>query len=120
MASKAQMEILTKTIDKMGMSLRSGMFKSIEDGMITRKKATLKKYGCLTVNYLMYEIRKDIPFQEQMARLDIHLEDMEKIAQRLVTAHEKGPEVHKTLSNVGRNEPCPCGSGKKYKKCCGR
>jgi len=22
--------------------------------------------------------------------------------------------------HVGRNEPCPCGSGKKYKKCCGR
>ena len=21
---------------------------------------------------------------------------------------------------VGRNEPCPCGSGKKYKQCCGR
>jgi preprotein translocase subunit SecA len=21
--------------------------------------------------------------------------------------------------NVGRNDPCPCGSGKKYKKCCG-
>ena len=21
---------------------------------------------------------------------------------------------------VGRNEPCPCGSGKKYKRCCGR
>ena len=20
--------------------------------------------------------------------------------------------------NVGRNDPCPCGSGKKYKKCC--
>ncbi|MCI7309269.1 MAG: SEC-C domain-containing protein [Prevotella sp.] len=20
---------------------------------------------------------------------------------------------------MGRNEPCPCGSGKKYKKCCG-
>ncbi|MGB5261359.1 MAG: SEC-C metal-binding domain-containing protein, partial [Gammaproteobacteria bacterium] len=20
---------------------------------------------------------------------------------------------------VGRNEPCPCGSGKKFKKCCG-
>ena len=20
---------------------------------------------------------------------------------------------------IGRNEPCPCGSGKKYKKCCG-
>jgi SEC-C motif-containing protein len=23
------------------------------------------------------------------------------------------------LARVGRNEPCPCGSGKKYKKCCG-
>ena len=21
---------------------------------------------------------------------------------------------------VGRNDPCPCGSGKKYKKCCGK
>ena len=24
------------------------------------------------------------------------------------------------VQKVGRNEPCPCGSGKKYKKCCGR
>jgi len=24
-----------------------------------------------------------------------------------------------TEKQVGRNEPCPCGSGKKYKKCCG-
>jgi hypothetical protein len=22
------------------------------------------------------------------------------------------------MSTVGRNDPCPCGSGKKYKKCC--
>ncbi|TAM83683.1 MAG: hypothetical protein EPN47_04920 [Acidobacteria bacterium] len=21
---------------------------------------------------------------------------------------------------IGRNQPCPCGSGKKFKKCCGR
>ena len=26
--------------------------------------------------------------------------------------------VKKTAKKVGRNEPCPCGSGKKYKKCC--
>ena len=25
-----------------------------------------------------------------------------------------------TQPKVGRNDPCPCGSGKKYKKCCGR
>ena len=26
----------------------------------------------------------------------------------------------KPLSHIGRNAPCPCGSGRKYKKCCGR
>ena len=29
------------------------------------------------------------------------------------------PEIRRNASKVGRNEPCPCGSGKKYKKCCG-
>ena len=24
-----------------------------------------------------------------------------------------------TVVKIGRNDPCPCGSGKKYKKCCG-
>lgn len=29
-------------------------------------------------------------------------------------------EDHRAVSTkVGRNDPCPCGSGKKYKKCCG-
>ena len=28
--------------------------------------------------------------------------------------------VVRTMPKVGRNQPCPCGSGKKYKKCCGR
>ena len=27
---------------------------------------------------------------------------------------------NKVLSRVGRNDPCPCGSGKKYKRCCGK
>jgi preprotein translocase subunit SecA len=27
--------------------------------------------------------------------------------------------VRRTADKVGRNDPCPCGSGKKYKKCCG-
>ena len=29
-------------------------------------------------------------------------------------------EADEAQSKVGRNEPCPCGSGKKFKKCCGR
>ena len=33
---------------------------------------------------------------------------------------EPKPETPKITEKVGRNEPCPCGSGKKYKNCCGR
>jgi len=29
-------------------------------------------------------------------------------------------EPLKAAQAVGRNDPCPCGSGKKYKKCCGK
>ena len=32
---------------------------------------------------------------------------------------KKQPVVKKASEKVGRNDPCPCGSGKKYKKCCG-
>jgi uncharacterized protein len=27
---------------------------------------------------------------------------------------------HRFASKVARNDPCPCGSGKKFKKCCGK
>ena len=30
----------------------------------------------------------------------------------------RGETVRKKLADVGRNDPCPCGSGKKFKKCC--
>ena len=33
---------------------------------------------------------------------------------------QEGPkEPAKAKDKIGRNDPCPCGSGKKYKKCCG-
>ncbi len=32
----------------------------------------------------------------------------------------KKKPVKRAADKVGRNDPCPCGSGKKYKKCCGR
>jgi preprotein translocase subunit SecA len=31
-----------------------------------------------------------------------------------------GAQMRPAAPTVGRNDPCPCGSGKKYKKCCGR
>ena len=35
------------------------------------------------------------------------------------SGHKKIPVV-RDKNKVGRNDPCPCGSGKKYKKCCGK
>lgn len=32
----------------------------------------------------------------------------------------RASKVYIAAPTVGRNDPCPCGSGKKYKKCCGR
>jgi SEC-C motif-containing protein len=34
-------------------------------------------------------------------------------------AEQRGQTVRRETPKVGRNDPCPCGSGKKYKKCCG-
>jgi uncharacterized protein len=39
-------------------------------------------------------------------------------AQRQVSASARTSEPWRTAPKVGRNDPCPCGSGKKYKKCC--
>ena len=46
-----------------------------------------------------------------------------------ILTEEKKKEIYKTQkasgtivkgAKIGRNDPCPCGSGKKYKKCCGQ
>jgi preprotein translocase subunit SecA len=50
-----------------------------------------------------------------------NLPKREKVAEPVVTNHEEGvrkPVVRE--DKIGRNDPCPCGSGKKYKKCCGK
>ncbi len=47
----------------------------------------------------------------------------EKVAEPVATNEGGGGGVKKPVvkeTKVGRNDPCPCGSGKKYKKCCGR
>ena len=36
------------------------------------------------------------------------------------TSETKKPVVRRASERVGRNDPCPCGSGKKYKQCCGK
>ena len=40
-------------------------------------------------------------------------------AQRQVSPGTHRSEPRRSTPKVGRNDPCPCGSGKKYKRCCG-
>ena len=42
-------------------------------------------------------------------------------AQQIPEREKKKPETYRREQpKVGRNDPCPCGSGKKYKQCCGK
>ena len=47
----------------------------------------------------------------------------EQVAKPTKTSGDGTDTANKTVrkgKKIGRNDPCPCGSGKKYKKCCGR
>jgi preprotein translocase subunit SecA len=56
------------------------------------------------------------PWLYELEEWDGILDADERIAIR--TQYRK--DVQAVSTKVGRNDPCPCGSGKKYKKCCGR
>ncbi len=43
-----------------------------------------------------------------------------QVANPTMTNADRQTTVQRTVKKIGRNDPCPCGSGKKYKKCCGR
>ena len=43
------------------------------------------------------------------------------VAKKMITNDGKDSvKIQKKSDKVGRNDPCPCGSGKKYKQCCGK
>jgi preprotein translocase subunit SecA len=63
----------------------------------------------VSIFLLKAEIRQNIERKEQTNKM-ITNDSEEKAA-------KKQPKKSK---KVGRNEPCPCGSGKKYKQCCGK
>ena len=61
--------------------------------------------------------------EEQATVADVFAAMMARAAQQRPTMPPIGLPPVRTAPRhdmVGRNDPCPCGSGKKYKKCCGR
>jgi uncharacterized protein YecA (UPF0149 family) len=55
---------------------------------------------------------------EQLSGYDHLAQDMTDQAQ--AAAPQKIETIVRDMPRVGRNDPCPCGSGKKFKKCCGK
>lgn len=49
---------------------------------------------------------------------EAHMQARSSSMQKAATG--SGVTVRRVTEKVGRNDPCPCGSGKKYKNCCGR
>jgi preprotein translocase subunit SecA len=62
--------------------------------------------------------------EEDVAKMEAEELERNRAALRGMTGEGEGAEEHRPLirdeEKVGRNELCPCGSGKKYKKCCGQ
>lgn len=79
---------------------------------------------------MMEHVRFDIIhsiFHLNVERFNQHQHELERRREReleelhMVTSNVTTDEtVQRKSDKIGRNEPCPCGSGKKYKKCCGK
>ncbi len=66
--------------------------------------------------------KEDTRSEQEAMQLVIKREQVAKPTQTSSDpAERRNKTVRKTAKQkIGRNDPCPCGSGKKYKKCCGR
>lgn len=69
---------------------------------------------------LLLEKRKAL--EEEIAEKKAIIAEKDRIIAGLQQMHDylqmRVDEMN-SISKVGRNDPCPCGSGKKYKHCCG-
>lgn len=53
-------------------------------------------------------------------KTDIQREKVAKVEEAKLEGGQETPTQRKVVKKVGRNDPCPCGSGKKYKNCHGK
>ena len=60
---------------------------------------------------------KAVVFAQQMAKFSEQLQNLVSSAPPPAAARRPPPST-KAAGKVGRNDKCPCGSGRKYKKCC--
>ena len=70
---------------------------------------------------MMQKIDADITLMLVRAEIRQNIERKE-VSKKQMTNENKDDTVKRQAKSkkVGRNDPCPCGSGKKYKQCCGK
>jgi hypothetical protein len=68
-------------------------------------------------NYLTAMSKELAGIREKLHALEKENAGLREVIDDLTFGRE--PEPYRAPPKTGRNEPCPCGSGKKYKKCCG-
>ena len=71
---------------------------------------------------MMQNIDKDISIFLLKAEIRQNSE-RKQVADKVQTNEDKSQpkkQSPKRVKKIGRNDPCPCGSGKKYKQCCGK
>ena len=89
-----------------------------EDSDLLQAWFVLGRLGELTINPLDVE---PLDIDEELEDLapDLIPDAVETLHRaRLAQAKHPAPAANMNRPKVGRNDPCPCGSGKKYKKCC--
>jgi hypothetical protein len=72
-------------------------------------------YGFLAVVLAAVQLFTQAPSSQNSTTINVT-----QVIQQVITEHSGAkPTPAKSKKKVGRNEPCPCGSGVKYKRCCG-
>lgn len=83
-----------------------------------RESVRIRAYGQRDP-LIEYKKEGRIMFEDLMKDIDFKIIDSILKAQITIQPKEVIKQVLSLKKKVGRNEPCPCGSGKKYKNCCG-
>ena len=70
---------------------------------------------------MMQNIDKDITILLMKSEIRQNIERKEVVKNKMTNEKDEGvKKTPKKVKKVGRNDNCPCGSGKKYKQCCGK
>ena len=69
---------------------------------------------------MMSTINKEASMYLLKSEIRQNLERKQVVKKVITNESKETKKVIKKSTKVGRNDPCPCGSGKKYKQCCGK